>query len=817
MANNQTYIEGYESSQITTLSYIQGAGLNLPTPTSDFINIRGPGKIEALFNANNNASTLYTKNKYQDSYLKGPVASSYIYTNIESGQRNKLKTPQQFALVDSKRITKFLKSSAGTKFVINQLILQGQQSFDETKVYNPTSPIISALRLAAYGVTDRPTRHIDTSNIIGGLLGGTGLGNIVNTIGGFFGGGESQPSPPRSSVASEASRGFGLSTFTSMLGGGDRSDQVVSPLARGDIKDLLRGKTATNAYNAPRYSKLINKSSGGGFLGKMLNAAGKYLQNNTVVGGILPPKQPWAANYRADEQTYDLYIGSGKLFDTSNQTKTATTGIVGGILNAIGFGKKSNYSLAVRQRFQNQSTNKVDRNRYIAGIRQKQSLTKGTYTDEVGYLIGSKLDTEDINIKKVEISSDGNSKYSDNVYLVDSEGNQSSDQLLNYKILTSLPQNFSDTFSDKTDLNVNDIINNLNDAIDKIASIGSDYYVEDKSELIMQQFSKKEGKQDDVGFNFVTKLKKINQQTEYLKYNDKWNDLDKVQPLDSRGFSTYTHDFHINNRRPLNEEDFNKLYLDKTNFNYDPAYGIDIIKFYFYDIVNRMYIPFRATVKSINENNSANWETIEYLGRPDKLYYYKGFERQLNFGFTVNANSIKELMPMWSRINYLTSLVAPSNYTLGQYGGFMVPPMVQLTIGDYYKNHFVIITSCNVTIPDDASWETISEDFNKDWFWGPNEAFKWKNSKGKYAQFPRTAEIQMSMNILAKDRSKAGTAWWGDSYASYESYNAEIKVADKTIASDVVSKEINKKDDSFSYNIRTDNSNIVTDFSVVNK
>jgi hypothetical protein len=166
------------------------------------------------------------------------------------------------------------------------------------------------------------------------------------------------------------------------------------------------------------------------------------------------------------------------------------------------------------------------------------------------------------------------------------------------------------------------------------------------------------------------------------------------------------------------------------------------------------------------------------LGRPDKLYYYKGFTRDVNFNFVVNAHSIKELLPMWQRINYLIGLTRPSNYTLGAAGGFMVPPMVQLTLGDFYKNHFVVIKSCNVTIPDDASWETLPEKstYPKDnWYWGPDRSITWaddnniinprgdkSDSQNKFAQFPRTAEINMQMSVIEKDRPKTGRAVWGN-------------------------------------------------------
>lgn len=89
----------------------------------------------------------------------------------------------------------------------------------------------------------------------------------------------------------------------------------------------------------------------------------------------------------------------------------------------------------------------------------------------------------------------------------------------------------------------------------------------------------------------------------------------------------------------------------------------DLIFFHFFDLVNNKYVPFRATITSFSDQNSAEWEDISYIGRADKLFVYKGFSRDVNLSFTVYANSAKELIPMWNRINYLVGFTRPSKYT----------------------------------------------------------------------------------------------------------------------------------------------------------
>jgi hypothetical protein len=149
----------------------------------------------------------------------------------------------------------------------------------------------------------------------------------------------------------------------------------------------------------------------------------------------------------------------------------------------------------------------------------------------------------------------------------------------------------------------------------------------------------------------------------------------------------------------------------------------------------------------------------------------------------------------------------------------MVPPMVQLTLGDFYKNHNIIINTCNVIIPDDAGWETIPEDAKENWSYGPNEAISWSStlnnlssinafpstlpaadSKGRFAQFPRTADIQIEMNVLEKDRPKTGRAIWGDASVKTTDYGEGV------ISDDYSDKSYSDpSQNTFSQNVRYDN------------
>lgn len=175
----------------------------------------------------------------------------------------------------------------------------------------------------------------------------------------------------------------------------------------------------------------------------------------------------------------------------------------------------------------------------------------------------------------------------------------------------------------------------------------------------------------------------------------------------------------------------------------------DQIVFYFEDIVNNRFIPFRATVKSINDNIAPEWQDIRYMGRADKIFTYRGFSRELNFNFSVYANSIKEMEQMWTKINYLMGLGKPSGYTSSGTdvtSGFIVPPFVKIRIGDMYKNQPAILTGIGLSVPDDASWETTS-----------GTGYEYLNgaikvSGVKTGQYPTRVEVQVNMSLLEKSR-----------------------------------------------------------------
>jgi hypothetical protein len=124
-----------------------------------------------------------------------------------------------------------------------------------------------------------------------------------------------------------------------------------------------------------------------------------------------------------------------------------------------------------------------------------------------------------------------------------------------------------------------------------------------------------------------------------------------------------------------------------------------------------LFMHFRAFIDSFSDNYSAEWNAHKYSGRGENLYHYSGFNRQINLSFTCYAQSKAELIPMYRKLNYLASTLAP-DYTDA---GFMRGNIVRLTLGGYLYEQAGFISSLNYEVPQEASWEiAINENGERD-------------------------------------------------------------------------------------------------------
>lgn len=126
----------------------------------------------------------------------------------------------------------------------------------------------------------------------------------------------------------------------------------------------------------------------------------------------------------------------------------------------------------------------------------------------------------------------------------------------------------------------------------------------------------------------------------------------------------------------------------------------DLVKFRITDINAGYHIHFRAFIDSFDDSTNSTWNPTQYIGRGDKFWNYQGFDSNINMSFTVAAQSKRELIPMFKRLNYLKSLLAP-DYS----AGFMKGNLVKLTMGGYLYEMPGFITSLNYSIPQESPWE----------------------------------------------------------------------------------------------------------------
>jgi len=116
---------------------------------------------------------------------------------------------------------------------------------------------------------------------------------------------------------------------------------------------------------------------------------------------------------------------------------------------------------------------------------------------------------------------------------------------------------------------------------------------------------------------------------------------------------------------------------------------------------NKIYMHFRAFLDSFQDSYNAEWQAQKYLGRGENFYSYNGFDRKISLSWTVYAQSKEELIPMYKKLNYLASNLAPDYSTFG----YMRGPLVSLTLGGYLYEQPGFITSLTYDIPNESTWE----------------------------------------------------------------------------------------------------------------
>ena len=115
----------------------------------------------------------------------------------------------------------------------------------------------------------------------------------------------------------------------------------------------------------------------------------------------------------------------------------------------------------------------------------------------------------------------------------------------------------------------------------------------------------------------------------------------------------------------------------------------------------KTFMHFRAFLGPITDSYNAQWNNFQYLGRGENFYTYGGFDRKISLSWTVAAQSKQELIPMYKKLNYLASTLAPDYSPTG----YMRGNLVQLTIGGYLYEQPGFITGLSYEMGEDSPWE----------------------------------------------------------------------------------------------------------------
>jgi hypothetical protein len=723
-----------------------------------------PGKLEMLLQTN--AKSIYHRyspyvdydNGFDDLIPSFGVKEPLLYNYIDEGKKGisglrKYETrlaPIGSAPRDIIRVSKFLGSGRGLIFLGKQFLLQSTNKFNETRVYNPTSPIIASGTSLTFGLI-RPKRNLD--------LGG-GLGGLV-----------------RSLIGDSLPDLFGKPVVTQPFG------TVVGALPDNNPsggKGLLRAGTAKKA------SAILEgrwPSSGNGSNGQKTTGFFKKIAES-IFGDFIPKSQNGIVA-RSDEGAYGLMIGGSKGFkfeyvgQDGGERKFGQIWIAGGSTMR----KTAQYTTTPYKLLATPNGTWEDRD------------AMGSFTSNipgvgsVGYPIGHKISDSKPGVR-----------YGDSVGVVHSDEYEASDVMMAYEPYTQVANQYPSKKTDqksieKANENLEKVLKSLrNSGIYQVSPATGNNVIRipnptflrgpthDGYDRLFRVTSKDKDKNTNTNDQNVSPINYL--YGTLAAYRDKnvsmvdnsiSNDIiHKSKKLPGAGNFDAINTLRIlsgdKSAKPRDIiDDGRQLGTLNTWRTWEP-YKDDQIAFFFQDVVNDKYIPFRATVKGISEAATANWEELSFIGRADKLFSYSGFSRTLSFGFDVVVGSILELAPTWKRINYLMSLVKPSGYTTSKntsndpynelFNRFMIPPMVMITIGDMYKSQPVIINSITLSIPEDSAWETLNEENSKEWSYLV-DYIKSSDVGKEFGQFPRQAQFQVNCTLLEKERAIVGAANFG--------------------------------------------------------
>ena len=194
----------------------------------------------------------------------------------------------------------------------------------------------------------------------------------------------------------------------------------------------------------------------------------------------------------------------------------------------------------------------------------------------------------------------------------------------------------------------------------------------------------------------------------------------------------------------VNENRVDWFNTNPNNERYDLVNAADINAAEQNDLVHLWFqatdgdrVQFRGTVSGITDTFSPSWDSIKYNGRADAGYKYGSFNRTVSFNFQVVATSRIEMKPLWTKLQYLSTMTMP---TYGQSDDGYTGNLLTFRLGDLYRGKLAFLNSLSYSMRDDMSWE-ISP----------------LNSDNPIGELPRGIDISVGLQILDGSRQKLGS------------------------------------------------------------
>jgi len=155
----------------------------------------------------------------------------------------------------------------------------------------------------------------------------------------------------------------------------------------------------------------------------------------------------------------------------------------------------------------------------------------------------------------------------------------------------------------------------------------------------------------------------------------------------------------VNSREPSNNE--SKYVEDYIKFQFEVLQpGEDLPS---------TFIQFRAFLDNFSDAFTSNWNKYNYIGRGESFHTYDSFDRAYNLSFKSAAQTKEELSPIYNKLNYLASTLAPTyNTEIGIQRG----TIIRATVGDYLNSVPGFLGSINLSWNNTFSWEIDKEERN---------------------------------------------------------------------------------------------------------